>query len=90
MTRHDTQTHNRTRTATPPPSGDGLVVTTIRARGERRFKPKHETEAEWQKEARFLLSLRHPNIIQIYDMFEHLGTTTYPPPPDQVAHVRLH
>ncbi|ELR18010.1 serinethreonine protein kinase, putative [Acanthamoeba castellanii str. Neff] len=37
------------------------------------FKPKHETEAEWQKEARFLLSLRHPNIIQIYDMFEHLG-----------------
>jgi serine/threonine protein kinase len=39
----------------------------------RRFKPKHETEAEWQKEARFLLSLRHPNIIQIYDMFEHLG-----------------
>jgi serine/threonine protein kinase len=61
------------------------VVTTIRARGERRFKPKHETEAEWQKEARFLLSLRHPNIIQIYDMFEHLGTTTDPPPPDQVA-----
>lgn len=38
-----------------------------------RFKPKHETEAEWQKEARFLLSLRHPNIIQIYDMFEYYG-----------------
>jgi len=39
------------------------------------FKPKHETEADWQKEARFLLSLRHPNIVQIYDMFEFCGAT---------------
>lgn len=37
------------------------------------FKPKQEVERDWEKEVGFLLGLRHPNVIHIFDMFQFRG-----------------
>lgn len=46
--------------------GQRFVIKILKAQ-----KSKEETQVDWEKESRFLLSLRHPNIIQLYDMFEY-------------------
>jgi hypothetical protein len=34
-------------------------------------RPQDEVQADWAKEVQFLFTLNHPNIVQLYDAFEH-------------------
>ncbi len=48
------------------PFDQGYAIKVIRPAN----RPYHEVHAEWAREAERLMSLRHPNVVYIYDAFE--------------------